>query len=332
MQLKKKCSKIILQNKNKYKNKNKKMENKDILKELEKTFLLDKEENINTPKKENKIIFNYEVVVKKEKNTKKRKNKFLNFSMFILKYTTTCAFIFWVLLLSTNYSAYFNIAKSYILKEEMQEKSKSIISSVEAANLKSKVIEKIEKKDDFSDKEIENNIWISSIRKYKKNLNSKDIQLDIEITPYENRILIPKIGKNIPLLDVKNREVESEHELENIFMKELENGVVRYPWSAIPWENGTTFIFWHSSNFPWMKWNYNDVFATLDNVVYGDEVIVYYWQKKYKYIIREKRVITPWDVSILKRNKNKNEISIMTCWPIWTTLNRLIVVWELVLD
>ena len=52
--------------------------------------------------------------------------------------------------------------------------------------------------------------------------------------------------------------------------------------------------------------------------------------KKYTYKIREKKVITPWDVSVLERNQDKSEITLMTCWPIGTTLNRLIVTWELV--
>jgi LPXTG-site transpeptidase (sortase) family protein len=115
-------------------------------------------------------------------------------------------------------------------------------------------------------------------------------------------------------------------------MKELENGIIRYPGSAKPWENGTSFIFWHSSNFPWIKWDYNDVFSLLDNVAFNDEIIVYYGQEKYVYKIREKNVITPWDVSVLERNKDKSEITLMTCWPIWTTINRLIVTWELIKD
>jgi sortase A len=136
--------------------------------------------------------------------------------------------------------------------------------------------------------------------------------------------------KNIPLLDIKNRNISWESELNDIFAKELENWIIRYPWSAKPWEVWTSFIFGHSSNFPWIKWDYNDVFATLDNVSYWDDIIVYYWQKKYKYKVREKKVITPWDVSVLWRNKDISEITLMTCWPVWTTLNRLIVVWDLV--
>jgi sortase A len=67
------------------------------------------------------------------------------------------------------------------------------------------------------------------------------------------------------------------------------------------------------------------VFSLLDNVGFDDEIIVYYNQKKYRYIVKEKKVIAPGDTSILERDKNKSEITLMTCWPIGTTLNRLIV-------
>jgi len=207
------------------------------------------------------------------------------------------------------------------MKEEVQKTSAGIINSVEATKIKSIVSNEIEES-----KEEEK----LSISKYKKELNNKDIKLDIEITPYTNRVIIPKIGKNIPLLDVKNKNISWQNELNDIFMKELENWIIRYPWSAKPGEEWVSFIFWHSSNLPWMKWDFNDVFSTLDNVVFWDEVIVYYWQEKYTYKIREKRVIKPGDVSVLKRNNDKSEITLMTCWPIWTTLNRLIVTWELV--
>lgn len=74
-----------------------------------------------------------------------------------------------------------------------------------------------------------------------------------------------------------------------------------------------------------MQGDYNDVFARLNNVIHGDEVIVYYEQKKYVYKIYEKNVIAPGDVSVLQsKNTSHAQISLMTCWPIGTTLNRLI--------
>lgn len=267
---------------------------------------------------------------KKIEFSPKKRNSITSWIIFLTKYIITSSFIFMILLVATNYNAYINIVKSYIYAEELLVNEQKLISSVNASSiLKDKFIEKkqIETENNKEDEENENRL---SIKKLKKEQKEQDINLDIEITPYENRVIIPKIWKNIPLIDIKNRTIQWEKELNNIFMDELEKWIVRYPGSAKPWEDWTSFIFWHSSNFPWIKWEYNDVFSLLDNVEYNDEIIVYYWQKKYVYKIREKKVITPGDVSVLERNKKRSEITIMTCWPIGTTLNRLIVVWELV--
>lgn len=283
--------------------------NLDILLEIEKEFKIENN-------------YYYEVLVEENK----KKSNIFKTASFTLKYLFTSLLIFTVLLFWTNYNAYLNIAKWYFFKEEFEKEEKNILNTVQASNLKEKLIEKNnldESEDEKWKKESLN------IKKYKQELDEKNISLNIEITPYENRIVIPKLWKNIPLLDIKNQKIDSEHELENIFMKELENWVIRYPGSAVPWENWNSFIFWHSSNFPWMKWNYNDVFSNLNFLESWDEIIIYYWQKKFIYIIKEKKVIKPWDISVLKRSPEKKELSIMTCWPIWTTLNRLIVIWEI---
>lgn len=79
-----------------------------------------------------------------------------------------------------------------------------------------------------------------------------------------------------------------------------------------------------------MEGEYNDVFALLDKLSDGDEIIVYYNQEKYTYVVSKKDVIRPGDVSVLKNtDKEKKELNLMTCWPIGTTLNRLIVSAEL---
>jgi LPXTG-site transpeptidase (sortase) family protein len=113
-------------------------------------------------------------------------------------------------------------------------------------------------------------------------------------------------------------------------MKELEKGIVRYPGTALPGGVGNSFIFGHSSNNPWIKSEYNDVFALLDTLVYGDEIIVYYDQHKYVYTVVDKTVVKPGDhTTIDARDSTKKELSLMTCWPVGTTLNRLIVFTQL---
>lgn len=295
----------------------------DILLELEKETLNEQKEIIEVKEIQNNYI--YQIIISEPKKKERKKITFFSSATFLFKYLTTSLIIFIVLIIWTNYNAYLNIAKWFFFKEEIEKESKSILQSVEASNLKEKTIEKVteEKKEEEEKASL-------SIKKYKKELDNKNISLKIEITPYENRVVIPKIGKNIPLVEIKNRKIDSEHELEDIFMKELENGVVRYPGSAIPWEEWNSFIFGHSSNFPWMNGDYNEVFSNLNFLEEWDEIIIYYNQKKFKYIVKEKRVIKPGDVSVLKKNISKKELSIMTCWPIWTTLNRLVVTGEMV--
>ena len=295
----------------------------DILLELEKETLNEQKEIIETKEIQNNYI--YQTIISEPKKKERKKITLFSSATFLFKYLTTSLIIFIVLIIWTNYNAYLNIAKWFFFKEEIEKESKSILQSVEASNLKEKTIEKVaeEKKEEEEKASL-------SIKKYKKELDNKNISLKIEITPYENRVVIPKIGKNIPLVEIKNRKVDSEHELEDIFMKELENWVVRYPGSAVPWEEWNSFIFGHSSNFPWMNGDYNEVFSNLNFLEEWDEIIIYYNQKKFKYIVKEKRVIKPGDVSVLKKNISKKELSIMTCWPIWTTLNRLVVTGEMV--
>lgn len=259
------------------------MQNNDILKELDNSNLTKEFEIKNTSQEINEDV-EFEKILQElndldNTNIIKSKNKFISSILFILKYVSTSSLIFLVLLVSTNYSAYYQILQNYLNHEELQIESQWIISSVEASNIKEKFKEELIEEKELIENEDKQKTSDYSIKELINISNKNDISLDIEITPYENRIVIPKIGKNVPLVDIINRKIEGEDELNNIFMQELENWVIRYPWSSTPWNDWTTFIFWHSSNFPWIKWDYNDVFALLDKVEFDDEIIIYYNQK-----------------------------------------------------
>lgn len=150
------------------------------------------------------------------------------------------------------------------------------------------------------------------------------------LTPYENRIIIPKMNKNIPLVDVEVDPWATFETMHEVFMEELKKWIVRYPGTAKPGEVGNAFIFGHSSNYPWIKSEFNAVFALLDKLDKGDEIIVYYQQKKYIYTVTDHATVKPGDVKTLEsRDHTKKELSLMTCWPVGTTLERLIVFAEL---
>lgn len=262
----------------------------------------------------------------------------------MLQYAGVTTVLFGFLMLATNFSAYSQVFMTVVSPERLSQAQSSLFDALHSSQIQtvaaaqsdqhSLADEVITKKAEELKQNLENRwVELDPLRAMDPNrydLAPSPVAVTFDITPYENRIIIPKIGKNIPLVDVHiSQDVDFDH-MENIFMQELENGIVRYPGTALPWEQGNSFIFGHSSNYPWMKGNYNDVFALLDELVAGDEIIVYYDQKKFTYKVTDKKVVRPGDVKALsERDPNKKELTLMTCWPIGTTYNRLLVFTEL---
>ncbi|EKD44091.1 MAG: sortase family protein [uncultured bacterium (gcode 4)] len=256
---------------------------------------------------------------------------------FTLHYLSISTIVFFTLLTITNWSSYSTVLSAYINPDALKTSGNDILSTLDKSKITVYANEGVdmemrqEQEDTLKKKLTESNTVIREDRFSPKKLitGAAKLDIDLDIAPYDNRIIIPKIGKNIPLVDVGlNSAFDFDH-MENIFMRELEKGIVRYPGTAKPGEKGNAFIFGHSSNYPWMKGEYNSVFVLLDELNFGDEVIVYFNQKKFTYIIKEKKVVKPGNVKVLDRDPEKKELSLMTCWPIGTTINRLIVFAEL---
>lgn len=275
-------------------------------------------------------------------------SKKTNIVWFLWKYFATSMALFTILMLVTNFSAYSQMVGSILSPEKLSKSQASLFDALANANISTLTTAHAsnslqnawedsdllqQKAHEITERLESRGVEIDPLRRInpaKFDVAPAPVKVDFDITPYENRIIIPKIGKNIPLVDVHiSHDVDFDH-MENIFMQELENGVVRYPGTAAPWEEGNSFIFWHSSNYPWIKWDYNEIFALLDKLDFGDEIIVYYQQKKYVYKVTEKKVVRPGDVKALsERDPHKKELSLMTCWPVGTTYNRLLVFTEL---
>jgi LPXTG-site transpeptidase (sortase) family protein len=165
----------------------------------------------------------------------------------------------------------------------------------------------------------------------KKNLKSrnqaKELFKNIPVYPSDNRLVIPRIGKNVPLLQVPNH--KNWKELEKKIQKGLQNGVVVHPVSGMPGDFGNLFLTGHSSYYKWDPGRYKDVFALLHEVIPGDIVYVYWEGRRYTYRISEKKVVPPTAVGVLSQPKDKKILTLMTCTPVGTNKNRLILVGEL---
>ena len=260
---------------------------------------------------------------------------------FIATYLVVTSCVFFVLLGTLNYSAYstrvFNFVNPEALRTARDEVNTILAaSSVQVHASETAEGEKNESLADVTEKVVSSNPEIV----YKDTYNAKELlawvsegskSTSFSLSPYENRIIIPRLGKNIPLVDVMIESHPDYEVMHETFMEELKKWVVRYPGTARPGEVGNVFIFGHSSNYPWIQSEYNDVFALLDQLQDGDEITIYYYQKKYTYRVTDRATVKPGDVQTLqKRDPNKKELSLMTCWPVGTTLERLLIFAELV--
>ncbi len=260
---------------------------------------------------------------------------------FLMTYLLVTGGVFMVLLATLNYSAYSSRVLNYINPDALiraREEVTNILSSssVQVHASENAELEKIESLEDVREKLLSSSPEIV----YKDSYNAKELlawvsesskTTSFAMVPYENRIIIPRLWKNIPLVDVRIESHPDYEVMHETFMEELKKGVVRYPGTARPGEVGNVFIFGHSSNYPWIQSEYNEVFALLDQLQDGDEITIYYYQKKYIYRITDRATVKPGDVGALeKRDPSKKELSLMTCWPVGTTLERLIVFAELV--
>lgn len=104
----------------------------------------------------------------------------------------------------------------------------------------------------------------------------------------------------------------------------LNQGVIHVNGTSKPGEKGNVYITGHSSNYPWAKGNYNQIFALLDKLVIGDQIKVAHNNKTYLYTVFEKKVVMPSDTSILKQTED-SRLTLVTCTPVGTNLKRLVV-------
>ncbi|MFH1186993.1 MAG: sortase [Candidatus Levyibacteriota bacterium] len=134
-------------------------------------------------------------------------------------------------------------------------------------------------------------------------------------------ILIPKIGANakvFPNVDPANQD---------IFLPILQQGVAHAKGTVFPGMNGNIYLFAHSTDNFWDVGRYNAIFYLLKNLQEGDNVIVFFEDRRYNYVITKLGVAEASDISYLVKSQDqiKETLILQTCWPPGTTWKRLLI-------
>lgn len=135
----------------------------------------------------------------------------------------------------------------------------------------------------------------------------------------EYGIVIEKINANAKIIAGVNPANEKE------YIKALQMGVAEALGSTLPGQPGNLYLFSHSTDAPWNFIRYNAVFYLLRELVPGDRVVIFYANKRYDYIVFDKVVVEPGDVSYLTNRYDSPILTLQTCDPPGTLLKRLVV-------
>lgn len=161
----------------------------------------------------------------------------------------------------------------------------------------------------------------------KLEIKMKEYSFDFNVLPPTNRLIIWKINLDVPIVDSKYKK-EKDFTQWN-FDEELENWVVKYPTTPLPWKMWNTLIFGHTSQ-EWREKNpYWTVFSKIPNLSVWDEITVIRWGKLYKYKVIEKTIVSPKNVDAqYKKYQNWDFLTLMWCYPIWRTDKRMMITAE----
>ncbi len=134
-------------------------------------------------------------------------------------------------------------------------------------------------------------------------------------------VIIPKINVEIPV--DYSQTTTNEADIENA----LESGVVHYPTTARPGQNGNAAFFGHSSNNIFNKGKYKFAFVLLHVLQNGDTFYLTYQNKVYAYKVISTTIVDPSNVGVLGPVPGQAATAtLITCDPPGTSLHRLIVV------
>ncbi|MBI4136515.1 sortase [Candidatus Roizmanbacteria bacterium] len=132
-------------------------------------------------------------------------------------------------------------------------------------------------------------------------------------------LVIPKIGVNSPVVPNVDPANKTEYQLA------LKQGAAHAKGTSLPDQEGSKYIFAHSTDNFWNIANYNAIFYLLKDLEPEDQIYIVYNGTLYPYKVSEKRVVNADDTYYLKPNNLDNRLILQTCWPPGTTWKRMLV-------
>lgn len=132
-----------------------------------------------------------------------------------------------------------------------------------------------------------------------------------------NWIRIPTIGVEVPIVTSASLKDED-------VLAALSSGAALYPNGITPGAIGNTFISAHSTGEPW-KGAYRFAFIRINELKSGDNIFINWNGAEYTYKIRKRDIVTPTADFLVVSDRPVPTLSLMACYPLWSTKQRMII-------
>ena len=133
-------------------------------------------------------------------------------------------------------------------------------------------------------------------------------------------IIVEKIGADAPVIqgvDPGNKDV---------YDAALKRGVAHALGTSLPGQPGVTYLFAHSTDTIWNVPRFNAVFYLLNDLNSGDRIVIFFNNKRFDYIVSEKKITEASDLSYLTMKTQEQLLVLQTCYPPGTSWKRLLVI------
>lgn len=151
--------------------------------------------------------------------------------------------------------------------------------------------------------------------------------------PPVNRILVPSIGLDVPIVVSEN--MSQEDFIKGRFEDQLDQWVVKYPTTPAPGQEGNTLLFGHTSYVVWKDNPYGTIFKDLPKLKDSTLIQVLREWDLYEYKVVDLFIILPKQVPaqyMTYQNAGGSYITLMWCYPLGTDNKRIMVVAKLITE
>lgn len=128
---------------------------------------------------------------------------------------------------------------------------------------------------------------------------------------------VPNLGEGVALIKIPKIGMDRVV-VEGVSVEDLKKGPGHYPGTPLPGQVGNMVISGHRTT-------YGGPFIRLDELVVGDEILVYNSTGPFKYRVTENKIVSPTAVEVLDDSSDAR-LTLTTCHPKFSARERLIIV------